>query len=187
MFNRFLPFFQFLPLSFFSTYAFWHGQVSNERWLDAFQVSALLAVVQLAYFVRSKQVMSRLILSANLYLILGGSAALLQQWWLFDVYEKLQESAIFLIMIVVGLLTTIYSEYGFVGVVDVNSQQIKKASTWLLLATVFALILSIYLQGQITLSTVVPIICLALMQRYLAFNITSPNRLFNFTKQVEAR
>ena len=28
---------QFLPLSLFATYAFWHGAPINERWLVAFE------------------------------------------------------------------------------------------------------------------------------------------------------
>ena len=81
MLKKIAPLFQFLPLSIFSTIGFWQPQTSNETWLLAFQVAALVGICQFLLITKLKIVMSRLILSANIYLILGGLASFFQQWW----------------------------------------------------------------------------------------------------------
>ena len=93
---------QFFPLSLFATYAFWRGVPTNQRWLMAFELAALAAVIQLLILLPQGRPMNRLILGANVYLLIGGAAALARQWWVLDVYSVLRESAIFLGMLGVG-------------------------------------------------------------------------------------
>lgn len=162
---------QFLPLSFFSSYGFWQEQTSNVRWLEAFQIAALLAILQLSYFFYRKIPLSRLILSANIYLILGGAAVVLQQWWYLTLYGELQETAIFIIMLFVALFTMGFSHRGFIGVNHQNTALIRKYSFLLLVAVLLALCISIFFQGKIVISTVLPLISLAIAQRYLAFKM----------------
>jgi|GEM_PF-1083448 len=166
---------QFLPLSLFSSYGFGLSQTSNSRWLEAFQIAALLAVFQLCYFHYKKIPLSRLILSANTYLILGGIAAAFQQWWFLELYGQLQETAIFIIMLLIALVTMQFSTQGFIGIEHADQRLINKASLILLLAVVTALMLSINFQGKILLSTVIPLISLAIIQRYLAYKLARTN------------
>ena len=70
MLKKLAPLFQFLPLSIFSMIGFWHPETSNQTWLLAFQIAALVGVAQLLLIIKLKIIMSRLILSANIYLIL---------------------------------------------------------------------------------------------------------------------
>ena len=167
------PLCQFLPLSLFSTIGFWQPQTSNQTWLLAFQVAALVGIGQLFLLIWQKTVMSRLILSANLYLILGGLAAFFQQWWYLELYSSLQESAIFIMMMLVAIFTMLISRHGFVGI---NKERVKdakerfninKKSAYLFLAVLASLAISIAFKGDITVSVVVPIVVLALFQRYL--------------------
>ena len=90
---------QFFPLSLFATYAFWRGAPTGERWVQAFELAALAAVVQLLILLPQRRPMNRLILGANLYLLIGGAAALAKQWWLLEAYGALRESGIFLSML----------------------------------------------------------------------------------------
>lgn len=173
MLKKLAPLFQFLPLSLFSTIGFWQPQTSNQGWLLAFKVAALVAILQLLLIVRQKTVMSRLILSANFYLILGGLAAFSQQWWYLELYKSLQESAIFLMMVLVAIITMLSSNYGFVGIdkalVKDTAERlnINKQSAYLFIGVLVSLVISVLFKGNITLSTVIPIIFLALFQRYL--------------------
>jgi hypothetical protein len=154
---------QFFPLSTFATYAFWHGIPTNERWLDAFQIGAVLGTVQLLFVLLQNKPVNRLILSGNVYLILGGLAVFLQQWWYLQMYDALRESAIILLMIIVGTISTFASPAGFIAV----EKSEKKLSLYLLLATISVLPLSIYFEGELTFSAVLPLIFLAIFQRYL--------------------
>ncbi len=159
---------QFFPLSIFASYAFWHGVPSNERWLDAFQLGAFLGVFQLIIVSLQNKPINRLILAGNVYLILGGLAVFFEQWWYLQIYGELRESAIILLIIIIGITSTFISSSGFIAVK--NSE--KKLSLYLLLAAIFVLPASIYFEGQRIYSAVIPIILLALFQRYLVFVAT---------------
>ncbi|HSC69017.1 MAG TPA: hypothetical protein VLC79_15090, partial [Cellvibrio sp.] len=62
---------QFLPLSLFSSFAFWNGVPSNERWVQAFELGAVMGIIQLVIVYFQPNPVNRLILGANLYLIVG--------------------------------------------------------------------------------------------------------------------
>jgi len=181
MLKRIAPLFQFLPLSIFSTIGFWQQQTSNQGWLMAFQVAALMGIIQLVLIVKQKVVLSRLILSANLYLILGGLAAFFQQWWYLELYNSLQESAIFIMMLLVGIITMLTTNHGFVGIDKARIKNaaelysINKKSAYLFVGVFVSLAISSVFKGNITLSVVVPIILLAIFQRYLVHRSSQKN------------
>jgi hypothetical protein len=182
MLKKIAPLFQFLPLSIFSTIGFWQPQTSNETWLLAFQVAALVGICQFLLITKLKIVMSRLILSANIYLILGGLASFFQQWWYLEFYNSLQESAIFIVMIFVGITTMLFSNNGFVGINKTlikeakNRININKKSAYLFIAVLIALVVSVMFKGEIAISVVTPIVALAIFQRYLvnAYRLQTP-------------
>ena len=156
---------QFFPLSTFATFAFWNGAPSNDRWVDAFQISACLGLIQLAVLLPQKPPLNRLVLAGNIYLILGGLAALSQQWWYLKLYGSLRESAIILLMVIVGSLTTFISSSGFIAVKGSH----RKFSIYLLIATILMLPFSFYFEGNRIYAAVLPIIFLAILQRYLSY------------------
>ncbi|UXI66203.1 hypothetical protein [Tahibacter amnicola] len=162
---------QFFPLSLFATYAYWMGEPSPDRWLVAFQLGALAAAAQLAVLVRRTSPANRLILGANLYLLLGGAAVCFQQWWFLQMLDTLHESAILLCMLGVGVVTTIATPGGFVAVADAGPSAIRRASLWLLAATVAACGVAFLFRGNRTLAAAVPIIALALAQRWLSHRV----------------
>ena len=156
---------QFFPLSTFASFAFWNGIPSNDRWLQAFQIGALLGLIQLVILLPQKRPLNRLVLAGNIYLILGGLAAFFQQWWYLKLYDTLRESAIILLMAIVGLLTTFYSTSGFIAVKDSS----MKYSAYLLIATISMLPFAIVFEGNRAYAAVLPIVFLAILQRYLSY------------------
>ncbi|MCP4985690.1 MAG: hypothetical protein GY928_06340 [Colwellia sp.] len=156
---------QFFPLSMFATFAFWNGAPTNDRWLEAFQLGALLGLIQLIILLPQKKPLNRLVLAGNIYLILGGLAAFFQQWWYLKLYDSLRESAIILLMVIVGSLTTFVSSSGFIAVKDSD----RKFSIYLLVATILMLPFAIIFEGNRTYAAVLPIIFLAILQRYLSY------------------
>ncbi|HSC66227.1 MAG TPA: hypothetical protein VLC79_00940, partial [Cellvibrio sp.] len=103
--------------------------------------------------------------------IVGGVAAFLQQWWLFKLYGSLQESAIFIFILVVGLVATFATAAGFLSVNTAAKQQVKKYSYLLLAAAVIALACSLLFSGHTTWSVVIPIITLAILQRLFSYKL----------------
>ena len=159
---------QFFPLSLFAAYAFWHGQPTNERWVTAFTLGAMAAAVQLLVVLPQRRPVNRLILGANLYLLVGGTAALARQWWLLNVYARLNESGIFLFMLVVGIIATFGTSTGFVGTAGAERAVVQRYSAWLIGATGLAALASVAFQGNRTWSAVVPLAGLGLLQGFLA-------------------
>lgn len=161
-------FVQFFPLSLFATYAFWRGAPTNQRWLIAFELAALAAVVQLAILLPQRRPLNRLILGANLYLLIGGAAALGRQWWVLDAYGTLRESGIFVSMLVVGVVSTFATSAGFVAVPGAPRDAVRRASLWLLAATLGAAATAVAFRGDRTWAAVVPVFALAVSQRVLS-------------------
>ena len=156
---------QFLPLSTFATFAFWNGAPSNDRWLEAFELGALLGLIQLIILLPQKSPLNRLVLAGNIYLILGGLAAFFQQWWYLNICDSLRESAIIILMVIVGSLTTFASSSGFIAVKGSN----RKLSVYLLLASISMIPFAIIFEGNRTFAAVLPIVFLAILQRYSSY------------------
>lgn len=161
-------FFQFFPLSLFAAYAFWHGLPTNDRWIEAFQISAIAGVLQLIIVVPQRFPLNRLVLAGNIYLILGGLAAITGQWWYLQIYDCLRESAIFVAMLVVGVVATFTTRYGFIAAQGANHEWTRHYSILLLGATAICFIPALAFEGSRVRSAVVPIVALAVLQRYFA-------------------
>jgi hypothetical protein len=162
-------FFQFVPLSFFVSYAFWNGVPTSARWINAFEISSILGVLQLLLlliFVR-KNPINRLILSANIYLCVGGVACVFEYWEILSFYLKSMEAAILGCMLIVGLATTVFSSCGFIGINSSNKILIKKYSLILLGFTVLAFCMSLFFMGNRILAAVIPILLLSIVRHVL--------------------
>lgn len=171
---RFFSFFiQFLPLSAFAIYAFWNGEPEGLRWSNAYAFGSILALLQFIIFFFLKRPSNRLILAANLYLLLGGLAVLLKQWWFFQIYGALRESAILLSMSVVGIFTTLFTPAGFIGIRNSNFKKTKQYSFLLLALTFAAFCISFANRGNTLFGATIPIIVLALSNRYFAKRLRS--------------
>ena len=162
---------QFLPLSLFASYAFWHGSPDDARWEQAFQLGSIAAIVQLAIVLPQPRPINRLVLAANLYVLLGGLAFFTHQWWFLRLYDALRESAIFIIMLAVGLATAFGTRSGYVATSTPPRHAVLRASLWLLVATAVALGISVAYRGDRYLAAVYPIIGLAVLQRILVHRL----------------
>ena len=162
---------QFLPLSLFASYAFWYGAPDESRWQNAFQLASVAALVQLAIVLPQRRPTSRLVLAANLYLLLGGLAFFAHQWWFLKLYGSLRESAIFIIMLAVGAVTTVGSRAGFVAACSLPRAAVVRASLWLLGATALALAVSLAYRGDRYVAAVYPILVLAVLHRVLLYRL----------------
>lgn len=168
---------QFFPLSLFAAYAFWHGAPDEQRWREAFEIASLAACVQLAIVLPQPRPANRLVLAANIYVMLGGLAFLTQQWWFLHLYDALRESAIFITMLGVGIASTLFTASGYAAIASVPRQVVIHASLWLLAATALALAVSLLFRGDRTLAAVLPIICLAVVQRILVYQASRSSQV----------
>ena len=115
---------------------------------------------------------NRLILGANLWLVLGGSAAYLEQWWLLRIYQHYGEASLFVTMLLVGVVATVWSPAGFIAKLGARRVVVQR-SALLLLAVGVALALAIHFRGNVKLAAVLPVIALSWLNRLLRQRVPS--------------
>ncbi len=156
----------FLALMVFSAVAFGSAPPNDEKMVFAFKVGAGVAAVELLVLLSRRTPANRLILGANAWLLGGGIAAVLEQWWWLRGYQQLGEASLFLALFTVGLAATLFTPTGFVAVVGPR-KRVVWASVALLAAVVAALWASVRFRGDIKLAAVVPVIALSWLLRLL--------------------
>ncbi len=156
----------FLALAFFAFLAFGSGPATDERLLFAFKAAAPIAVAELVALLWRAAPANRLIVGANLWLVAGGLAAYLQQWWWLKWYQQIGEASLFISMALVGLATTALSPTGFVAAVGPR-RPVVLASLGLLAAVCLALVAAVHFRGNVKFAAVLPVIALSWLNRLL--------------------
>lgn len=160
----------FLPLLVFITYALWDGPPPEERWLAAYKIASPLAIVQLVWAARSAAPINRLLLGANLYLLVGGLCA----WSGYEpglgLLRELKGAGVLLSILLVGATLTLASRDGFVGATRGEARRIRRNSVWLLVATVIAFAVAYEFNASPKYGTAIPLVALVLVNRVLREN-----------------
>lgn len=92
----------FLALALFAYLAFGSATTSDEQFVFAFKASGAVAAAELATLLARATPANRLIIGANIWLIAGGMAALLEQWWFLRTYQQFGEASLFCAMLHAG-------------------------------------------------------------------------------------
>jgi hypothetical protein len=156
----------FLALALFAYLAFGRGPTSDEQFVFAFKVCGAVAAIELVVLLARAATANRLIVGANLWLIAGGLAAYLEQWWYLRVYQHFGEASLFFAMFCVGVLSTALSPAGFVGKLG-QRDKVLRASVLLAGAVMVAMLVAIYFRGNVKVAAVVPVIALSWLGRLL--------------------
>lgn len=166
MFIRYLKgLFAFFPLLVFVTYALWNGPPPEARWLAAYKIASPLALAQLAWSGRSPAPISRLLLGANLYLLVGGLCAWLNIFEGLRLLATLKGAGVLLSIMVVGIFLTFGSRAGFVGAKHGDRKQIFRNSLWLLMATLLAFGVAMAFRESPRYGTAIPLVVLVVLNR----------------------
>lgn len=160
----------FLALALFAFWAFGRGPTTDDGLIQAFKISGVVAVAELAFLLSRAQPANRLILGANLWLIAGALAAYLELWWWLRLYQRFGEASLFVSILIVGLASTWWTPSGFVAKLGPTAE-VRRAS-WLLLASVLvALALAVYFRGNVKYAAVLPVIALSWIHRLLRHRV----------------
>lgn len=156
----------FVALALFAYLAFGRGPFTDDSFLFAFKVSAVVAVVELGFLLARSAPANRLILGANVWLIAGGAAALLEQWWYLRIYQHAGEASLFVAMFLVGVVSTLWTPSGFIARAGPKAS-VRRASLLLLAGVACALGVAIYFRGDVRYAAVIPVIALSWLNRLL--------------------
>jgi hypothetical protein len=162
----------FIALAFFAYLAFGRGPTTDETFVFAFKASSLLAVVELALLLVRSAPPNRLILGANLWLIAGGAAAFVEQWWWLRVYQQFGEASLFSAMLFVGVFSTLFSPSGFIAKCGPRVA-VRRASLVLLASVCCALVVAVHFRGNVKYAAVIPVIALSWINRLLRHRLPS--------------
>ena len=162
----------FIALAFFAYLAFGRGQTTDESFVFAFKASSFLAIGELVFLLARTAPANRLILGANLWLIAGGAAAFTQQWWWLRVYQQFGEASLFLAILMVGVVSTLFTPSGFIGKLGPRLS-VQRSSLLLLVAVGCALAVAVYFRGNVKYAAVIPIIALSWLNRLLRHRLPS--------------
>ena len=156
----------FFALAVFAAYAFAQGAPTDERFVDAFKLGGSLAAVELVILFLRKPITNRLVIGANVWLLVAGLAAFTEQWWVLRGYQSFGEASLFVAMLLVGLVATVALPGGFVATVGPR-RKVLLASGVLLTAVLVALLLAIAYRGNVKFAAVLPVVALSWLNRAL--------------------
>jgi hypothetical protein len=167
----------FIALALFAFLASGRGPSTDDSFVFAFKASAVLAVIELGYLLARDVPANRLIVGANIWLIAGGVAGFLEQWWWLRIYQQAGEASLFLAMLLVGVLSTFASPSGFIAKIG-PKPSVRRASLVLLAAVVCALVAAIYFRGNVKYAAVIPVIALSWLNRLLRHRLPGEAQSF---------
>ncbi|MAR92059.1 MAG: hypothetical protein SV765_12605 [Pseudomonadota bacterium] len=159
-----------IPVALFVFVGYGHGitQPDIQRWIEAFSITSLAALLHTISLLSRPEPINRLLLGANLYLLIGGTAVAFNKanflFWL----DHYQETTVFLVISLLGLLTTVAAPSGFIGVKCAERSIVFKYSLWLLLLAILATLVSYELRGDPLLAGFAPFIALVIFQKLMA-------------------
>lgn len=161
---------QFIPLSIFLAIIRWSDE-GSPNWELAFIVGGSIAVIESILLSTRKIAFNRFIMAANLFLFVGGVGFLFRIYPILSLYKHLMQSALFAALILVGLVTTFFSIYGFIGVDHPDKRLIRSRSIYLLIASLVAFVLSLIFRGNMLLAGILPFIGLLIVGKILCMKL----------------
>ena len=153
----------FLPLFSFVLVARLHG-MTDLAWKEAFLLSGLIFMVVIAIQLHAKVVIDRVMLGVNIFLAVGALAFLADIDPLLYYYGMYKGVAFLSCIAAVGLITSCFSESGFIGVASHNKKLIRDSSLQLLAINFAAIAWSFVMNADgLIISVVLPYIVLRVM------------------------
>ncbi len=162
--DRILNIIEFAPLSIFLIYIRSIDTSNPAAWQGPWLASGGVALAVILLFIFQKRIFHRIFLGINVYLLSGAAAFVTHQWWLTGIYDNLRASGVLLWVIATGIVSTIFSPRGFLGIDSFDAKAVKKYSFYLLIVAVLAFAVSLGFRGNHLLSELVPF-----MSLYLAY------------------
>ena len=151
-----------LPIFIFMLYARLNG-MTELAWKNAFFIGGIAAIFVVTIQLYKKILIDRLVLGINLFLLLG-AVAFLSEWdHLLDYYQAHKGAVLLSCIFVIGLITTVFTSAGFIGVKSEKKEKIKIYSYILLFINIATIVISTTLNSYgIIASVIAPFILLKL-------------------------
>lgn len=143
----------------------------NVGWQEPFYIGALLAIVLSTLQYYTGLILDRLMIGANLFLVLSAFFFLFQINPCLSFLGAYKGPSFIAAVLLVGILSTFFTRYGFIGCTG-DRDKIRHASLLLVIATLAALSWAfIFNQQGLLISAAIPFIALRMLNEYLKIGI----------------
>jgi hypothetical protein len=154
--DRLLQGLELLPLAVFLTAMGLFDSYETGRWIPPYAIGAALAIVVTLAALQRGQILNRIALGINGYLLSGLIGQLLSLEWMIRALGELEAAGMLVWIVGVGAASALASRAGFAGVANDDRDKVNRYSLWLLAASVLALAACVLLHGNRLLSDVLP-------------------------------
>ena len=165
----FISLLSFIPIFVFVIYARVKELLGscNVGWQEPFYIGALLAIVLTTLQYMSGLILDRLMMGANLFLVLSAFFFLFQINPCLSILGEYKGPCFIAAVLIVGIFSTFFTRYGFIGATG-DHKKIRFASIILLVGTTAALLWAfLFNHLGIAISAIVPFIALRILNEYL--------------------
>jgi len=153
--TKYLKFIEFIPISAFGIVV----RLTSENGVDwklAFIIGGCFAVIEKSLLLANRFPLDRILLGTDVFLIIGGLGYLFSLQFILNIYLFLFQATLFASLLIVGVLTTIFTERGFIGVKHHQRDRVILFSLFLLGTGAAAFLLSYIFRGDYMLAGVLP-------------------------------
>lgn len=169
---NFVAVFQFLPLTtFLATYRlsslFCQPTNNSCSWRLAFIVGGIAALAQTALFVGKKYELNPIMLAINCFLLCGGIGMAFGISIILEFYRNFMQTTLLIWLLIIGIMTTIFSKKGFAGIEHTSQSKVIKYSLILIFVTSLAIVWSLYFKNNFLFSIVIPFASVVLLRKLL--------------------
>lgn len=143
------------------------GRTAEEGWQLAFLVGGSLALMALLLARLTKRRIDPMLLAINLFMTVGGVGVALDYAPILAFYDMLRESAMFLFMLMVGILAMYFSPKGCLKTPLADPGSTRRASIGLLIVIASALLFSLWFRGHTHIAGTLPLIVIMIARSSL--------------------
>ena len=158
---------EMLPLTLFLILVRTRDTTVPQSWKIPFIAAGTLALLITLVMVLKRMPVNRIFLGVNLHLGSGALAFITHQWWLNDLYGRLQASGMLAWVCIVGGGTTLLAPAGFINSHCSRKGPILRFSLYLLGFSLAAFAISFAFRGNRVMSEMVPFVGLFTIQAVL--------------------
>ena len=144
----------------------------SHDWLQPYLISSGAVFISTSFLIVKKKSLNPIFVGINLYLISGSIGLLTHLIWLNQLYGQLQATGMLAWVLLVGMVTAVWSSSGFIGIYSSNRKKVVNLSWLLLIIVLAALIFSLVFQGNKIVSEYIPFVVVFTAQRILRVKAT---------------
>ncbi len=142
--------------------------MTEVAWKETLILSQLVAILIISIQLYKKIIINRLMLSMNIFFLVGTMAFLFSFNPILYVYGIYKGATFIGCVTGVGLITTFFFPAGFIGIEHSDKKKIRRASLQLLGASILGLIWAVVMNDYgVTITAAIPFLILLLLSDFL--------------------